>query len=440
MSTLLITNGRLVTRDAENRFLEKGSLYIEDHRIVDVGVFPAERHAADRVIDAGGNVVMPGLINAHHHLYSTFARGFTPPGPPPRDFPDILRNLWWKLDRALDADDVYHSALLALMEAARAGCTTVIDHHASPSCCDGSLDHLERAFRDVGLSGCLCYEVSDRNREGDGIEENVRFLRKCRDAADGQVTGLFGMHALMTLGTKTLARCAEAAHRLGAGFHVHVAEDESDRRATRERCRRGLMDRFVDFGIPGEKTLFAHGSCLDARELECLQETGSMLVGNPESNMNNGLAVSPVLDLYRRGAATGLGTDGMSPHVISQARALYLHERTTRRDPAAGFVEAGELLLAGNRTICNRLFPEPRGALAPGQVADIVIAEYVPFTPLNADTWFGHLLFGLSFARVRTTVARGRVVVDGGRIPHLDEAAIRAAAIARARAVWARMQ
>jgi putative selenium metabolism protein SsnA len=399
-----------------------------------------DKYTPDRVIDAAGNLVMPGLINAHHHLYSTFARGFSPPGPPPRCFKDVLENLWWKLDRALDAEDVYYSSLLAVMHAARAGCTTIIDHHASPSCCLGSLDQVERAFRDVGLSGCLCYEVSDRNVQGEGVEENERYIRKCRDAADDQMAALLGLHALMTLGTKTLERCAEIGHGLGAGFHVHAAEDEYDLQVTMQRYQRRIMDRFLDFGIPGEKTIFVHGIHFEGREMDLLRSTDSMLVNNPESNMNNGLSVSPILEMLKHGVLVGVGTDGMSSHLISQARAMYLHQRTYRRDPAVGFVEACDILLNNNRTICNRLFREPRGALAAGQVADIMIPEYVPFTPLSAETFLGHLLFGLSFARVRTTIARGRVVVDGGIIPHLDEPAIRAACAARASKVWARMQ
>ena len=182
MSSLLIENGHVVTLDDENRFIENGSIYIEDTKIVEIGVFPTDKYTPDRIIDAGARLVMPGLINTHHHLYSTFARGFTPPGPPPWNFEEILSSLWWKLDKALDAEDVYYSALLALIDSAHAGCTTIIDHHASPSCWDGSLDQIERAFRDVGLSGCLSYEVSDRNCEGEGIEENERYIRKCRDA------------------------------------------------------------------------------------------------------------------------------------------------------------------------------------------------------------------------------------------------------------------
>ena len=439
MSSLLISNGHLVTLDEDNRFIENGKVYIEGTRIIDVGDFSSDKYVPDRTIDARGNLVMPGLINAHHHLYSTFARGFTPPGPPATNFADILSQLWWKLDSALDSEDVYFSALLALMQAARAGCTTVIDHHASPSCHDGSLDQVERAFRDVGLSGCLSYEVSDRNQEGEGIGENERYIRKCRDSGDGQMAALFGMHAPMTLGTRTLERCAEIAHALDTGFHVHVAEDEIDVQLTMDRYGRRIMDRMLDFGIPGPKSIFVHGVNLEPGEMDLLRSTGTMLVNNPESNMNNGLGVAPILEFLQHGVTVGVGTDGMSSHLISQARAMYLHQRTLHRDPTIAFAEACEILLYNNRGICNRLFHEPRGALAPGQLADIMIPEYVPFTPLNAETLFGHLLFGLGFSRIRTTIARGRVIVDEGRLPHLDEEAIRARCVERAARIWARI-
>jgi len=439
MSSLLITNGHLVTLDEANRFISNGSIYVENGFIVEVGESATVTRTADHRIDARGSIVMPGLINTHHHLYSTFARGFTPPGAPARNFAEILSKLWWKLDMALDAEDVYYSAVLALMDAVRAGCTTIIDHHASPACVDGSLDQLERAFKEVGLSGCLCYEVSDRNREGEGIEENERWIRKCRDANDGQMSALLGMHALMTLGTKTLQRCADIGHELDAGFHVHAAEDRIDARLTMERHGRQIMERFQDFDITGEKTLFVHGSYLEPHEMELLKSTGSMLVVNPESNMNNGLRVSPFLDFFERGIWVGVGTDGMSGHLISQARALYLHQRTQQRDPAIGFAEAAQILLENNSAIANRLFNEPRGALVPGQLADIMIPEYLPFTPLNADTLYGHLLFGLGFAPVRTTIARGRVILDEGRLLHLDEEAIRARCCERAERLWKRI-
>jgi putative selenium metabolism protein SsnA len=439
MSTLLITNGLLATLDDDNRVIENGSVFVEDSEIVAVGDIDVSQYRAERTIDADRKLVMPGLINAHHHLYSTFARGFTPPGPQATNFDENLRFLWWKLDSALDADDVYYSALLALMDSARSGCTTVIDHHASPNTCDGSLDRIEQAFRDVGLSGCLCYEVSDRNRDGEGIEENERFIRKCGESDDGQISALFGMHASMTVSDTTLERCAEIGNDLDAGFHVHAAEDEIDIVTTRDRFGKRILDRFHEFGITGNKTIFVHGTHLEADEMDLLCATDSMLVSNPESNMNNGLPVSPVLDLLNRGVKVGLGTDGMSSHLISQARATYLHQRTAHGDPTLAFAEAGDILLRNNRDICNRLFPEPRGALAAGQLADVIIYDYAPYTPLTASTLYGHLLFGLSFARVQTTIARGKIILDNGAITHLDEHAIRAKCTERAKAIWSRI-
>jgi cytosine/adenosine deaminase-related metal-dependent hydrolase len=253
------------------------------------------------------------------------------------------------------------------------------------------------------------------------------------------MAALFGMHALLTLGTPTLDRCAEIGHSLGAGFHVHAAEDEIDVTTTMERYGRGVMDRFLDFGIPGPKTIFVHGVQFESRELDLLRSTDSMLVNNPESNMNNGLGVAPILDMLKHGVLVGVGTDGMSSHMISQARAMYLHQRTYHRDPTVAFGEACDILLRNNREICNRLFREPRGVLATGQLADIIIPDYVPFTPLNAGTFFGHLLFGLSFTRVRTTISRGEVIVDDGRILHLDEDEIRAKCVERATRIWSRI-
>ena len=350
-----------------------------------------------------------------------------------------LEKLWWKLDSALDSEDVYDSALLALMDAAKAGCTTVVDHHASPACVDGSLDQLERAFRDVGLSGCLCYEVSDRNAPGEGIGENERWLRKCAQSDDGQMSGLFGMHALMTLGTRTLERCAEAAESVGAGFHVHAAEDEADVRLASERYGQGIMERFQQFSMTGAKSIFVHGSHLGPDDMAVLQSTDSIVENNPESNMNNGLRVSPFMEVLGHRVLVGVGTDGMSSHLISQARAMYLHQRTLHRDPTIAFAEACRVLLDNNRVIANRLFDEPRGSLAPGQLADIMIPEYLPFTPLNAETFYGHLLFGLGYARSGYTIARGRVVVDDGCLPHLDEEAIRARCTERAARIWSRI-
>ena len=437
--SLLIHNGTVVTLGADQAIIERGAVRCEGSNITAVGRAADVPARADTVLDARGGVILPGLINAHHHLYSTLARGWAPPGEPGRNFKEILERVWWRLDRALTPEDVYYSSIIPLMEAAKAGCTTIIDHHASPGCTEGSLDIVERAFRETGLSGCLCYEVSDRNRIGDGIAENERFIRKCRAQPDGQVTALFGLHASMTLTPQTMERCAELVDALDVGVHVHVAEAECDGAVTRAEFGEGLMERFERYGMTGPGSLFAHGIHLNAEELAILHQTNSMLVTNPESNMNNGLAVTPVLDVLKRGILLGLGTDGMANALIAQARAAYLVQRDTHRDPRVAFVEACDMLLKNNRTICDRLFREHRGELAPGKLADVAVLDYTPFTPFEPGTFPGHLLFGLVHAPVRHTVARGRVVVRDGVLPHLDETGLRMKAVEHAHKLWARI-
>ena len=155
MTAILIRNALVLTHDDARPVIPNGQILIEGAKIAAVGTQVPVPPGAE-IIDAEGLVAMPGLINAHHHLYSSFARGFAPPGEAAANFVQILERMWWKLDLALDADGVRYSALVALIEAIRTGCTTIIDHHASPSCTGGSLDVLEETFRQAGLSGCLC--------------------------------------------------------------------------------------------------------------------------------------------------------------------------------------------------------------------------------------------------------------------------------------------
>ena len=433
---LLIKNAWLATCDAAQPVVEGGDVLIQGGKIAAVGK-GLSAPAGTETLDAEGRVAMPGLINAHHHLYSSFARGFAPPGEPAADFVGILEKLWWKLDLALDTEGVRYSSLVALLEAIRTGCTTIIDHHASPSCTDGSLDVMEETFREAGLSGCLCYETSDRNVAGDGVEENARFIRKCQKG-DGQVTALFGLHAQMTLSDETLERTAAVCRETGAGVHVHVAEGTADEEdcLAKHGCR--IAQRLHKFGLAGKKSIFVHGIHLDESEMDLIAETGTMMVHNPESNMNNAVGTQKMLRLLEKGILLGLGTDGMTGHMISSARVAHLLQRATLGDPRVAFCEACQMLLENNAAIAGRCFPEPRGRLAVGELGDVAVFDYLPTTPLEDGRFYGHLLYGLNVAPVRATVARGRILYRDGKFATLDEAAITARARELARETWKR--
>jgi cytosine/adenosine deaminase-related metal-dependent hydrolase len=160
MSTLLIQNGTVVTLGKDNQVIDDGAVLIENTKIKQFGRSSEFTGSYDRVIDARNKVILPGFINAHMHFYSTMVRGLGKIEPAV-DFVDVLKKLWWKLDKQLILDDCYYSTLIPLIDAVKKGTTTLIDHHASPFAVTGSLEKIAAAVKEVGLRASLCYEVSD---------------------------------------------------------------------------------------------------------------------------------------------------------------------------------------------------------------------------------------------------------------------------------------
>lgn len=435
-----VCGGTVVTLGAEGRVIPDGAVHIVGDAITWVGPRGAAGALAGEVIDAGGGLIMPGFINAHMHFYSTFACGIALKDPPPTDFRQILERLWWRLDKALTLDDVRLSALVPLVRSLEAGVTTVIDHHASPRAVRGSLGVIAEAARLVGVRTCLCYEVSNRDGEQiaqEGVAENVAFLENCR-GGDGLVAGLFGLHASMTLDDGLLGRCVDAGRRLGAGFHIHVAESVFDQQDSLQRSGKRVVHRLGDAGVLGEKSICAHCIHVDDAELDVLADTRTAVVHNPQSNMNNAVGRADVPAMLARGICVGLGTDGMSASMLDEVRLVNLLHKHGTADPRAGFAEAGRLLLENNAHIASRYFARPIGALAPGHKADVIVVDYDPPTPLNEENLLGHVLFGLPSARVRHVLVDGRVRLRAGEVLGVDEQAVAVEARARCADVWQR--
>ena len=178
---ILVCNGRVITHDESNPFIEDGAVLIDKNIIKEIGTTKdmKEKYGEAEIIDAKSKVIMPGLINTHHHIYSAFARGLNLNNPAAESFSDILKNVWWRIDKKLTEEDNLYSAYTTLIECVKDGVTTVFDHHASPFAVEGSLFTLAKAAEDLGVRGSFCYEVSDRDGEAildEGIKENVDFI------------------------------------------------------------------------------------------------------------------------------------------------------------------------------------------------------------------------------------------------------------------------
>jgi putative selenium metabolism protein SsnA len=438
---LLIANGPIFTGGADFKLLDGHGLLLEDGRvakIAPIGELPSE---GARRIDARGKLVMPGLINAHMHFYSTLVRGLGKAAPA-HDFDGVLRNLWWRLDRKLTLEDTYDSALIMMLAAVRSGTTTLIDHHASPGAILGSLERIARAGSETGLRIGLAYEISDRDgaeAADEGLAENAEAVHFSRERGSEHLRALIGLHASFTLSDETLSRAAALASGRGVGCHIHCAEAASDQEDCLARHGLRVVERLRRAGILGPKTIAAHAVHVDRAEIETLAATGTMVVHNPQSNLNNAVGIADIVALRAAGVLVGLGTDAMTVDMLEELRVALWAQHYGRRDPAQGFMEATGALFSGNPAIAERIWGLPLGRLRESAPADVILVDYDPPTPLDASSVLGHFVYGVSQSIVDTTIVAGRVLMEN-KILKLGIDEERAAARSRelAAALWQR--
>lgn len=427
-------NATLVQLDPPS--VESGNLRQEGGVIVAVGE-AAKPQAGDEVVECEGAVLMPGLVNGHTHLYSALAPGMPAPPRPPANFHEILKFIWWRLDRAHTLESVEVSGQIGALAALRCGTTTLVDHHASPNAIEGSLSALETGIAQVGCRGVLCYETTDRNGPDEsrlGLSENERYAQACQ--GDGRFAALVGAHASFTLEEESLASCVDLARRLGVGVHIHVAEGPVDEQITRERFGLRLFERFQEHGLldaPG--TIFAHGTRLSANDFALLNELNGVieLAHNPNSNMNNGVGYTPVARLQR---PTLLGTDGIGADMWREARTAFFKSH----DAGLPLRMSQPLeMLAQSARFASRCLGVKLGALEAGAAADLVLTSIRPATAFTAENLASHFLYAMGPEYVRDVMIDGWWVLRKGHFVTFDEQAIRARSVVVARALHERM-
>jgi len=430
------------------KIIDRGAILIRNERIVAIAS-GAEASSLDvgahtERIDGDGKLAIPGLINAHTHLYSSLARGMSVSPFHPTSFTQILEQLWWKLDKALDPESIRASALAGVMEAARCGVTTLIDHHASPNAIPGSLDLVKEEVCDrLGLRGAFCYELSDRDgpeRSAQGIDENLRFLGAIGDA-NPLCSGQFGLHASFTIENETIERVASRIPN-GVGVHIHVAEGPEDEVLCEQEHGMRIVERLDRFGLLRPTSILAHCLHIDEAEKDLVAERDAIVVHNPRSNMNNAVGLFDMPGFLERGILTGLGTDGLGANMLAELFTAGILQKHGNSDPLVGPFDALDaLLFRNNPRIAGQLLDVNVGRIAPGAPADIALLDYTPPTPLRSENALGHLLFGTAVHSLRVTdlfVAGKRVLSDGAFVD-VDEEAVYAHAREQAQRLWDRL-
>jgi len=337
--------------------------------------------------------VTPGLVCAHHHLYSELARGMPAPPKVASNFQEILEQVWWRLDAALDLEMLEWSAKLGALEALESGTTAIIDHNETPNAIEGSLSVIADACAEVGVRVITGYGVSDRNGADGarrGLDENKRFM-------DDGGKCLVGIHAAFTCSDESLHGAAELADEYDVGVHIHVAEGPGDVDAPQRLA-----------GLTNDRWLLSH--CVFLPSDHDLKGT---ILHNPRSNLNNGVGYA---DPARFANPVALGTDGIGANMIESFRLAYVMQRsvdvTVGPDPAWSWLQNG-----------LDLVPEARN--------DEVTWSYDPMDP-----W--HIAFTAGIHPVEVKVD-GAVVFAEGTTTRVDAGEIRAKAKEQATRLHARL-
>jgi len=385
----------------ETTVVEKKNVYIKD------GIIHYKKpfEKADKTIDTKGKILFPGLVNAHHHIYSTLSKG-VPCDVPFNNFMGNLKNLWWTLDHSLNKEDMILSTAIACKDSIKHGVTTVFDHHIS-GYTENSLSDMAEVFDAYGVSGTLAFEISDRNGEEffqKSLDENIRFAK---DQKGKSVQGMIGLHASFTLSDTSLQKIADASEDFPV--HVHVAEGEIDGVQCQEKYGKGLIERFDDFGLVRKNSLYIHCSNLTEKDLDILKKRDIFIAQAVDSNMNNGLNIGNISDFISEGIKTTVGTDGMHPSTMKAFKNSMIFTKYLNKNCDLGYPEMNALFL--NNFKLKKAFGLPLGIIE-GEAADIAIFDYEPTTLFNSEQFLGHFIFGITESVCQYVIKKDEVLLD----------------------------
>ncbi|MDH3268630.1 MAG: amidohydrolase family protein [Ignavibacteria bacterium] len=395
-----------------------GNILISEGRILDIikkdfKIFLSKpQQNSEGSINAGGRVITVPMINFHDHFYSRLAKGLPLKGSM-GNFKLILQNLWWKLDLALDSEMIRASAQMAALESIRNGVTYIFDHHSSPNSANGSLKIIADVLREFNLRGALCFETTDRNGKSlseTGISENINFFKK---STDKDLKAILGLHASFTLDDDTLKKASELVKELGVGIHIHLCEDKIDRSDSLANYKHLPVERLIKFNLLNDKSILAHGIYLTDEEYYSIENRGSAIVYNLDSNLNNAVGL-PELSLAPTNVPILTGTDGMNSNPTKTLKQVFFLSRYQGMTFDQSF-ELVKKVYIDQLNFIQKYFPD-FSSLDTNDRADLIIWDYVPPTPFMEENFWGHFIYGILDRPVHSVVQNGKVLMNDFKI------------------------
>lgn len=378
---------------------------------------------ASETLNCTGKLVTHSFIVGHHHAYSALARGMDAPKKSPENFYEILKYIWWTLDKCLTPEMVEYSGLVTAMACAKAGATFVIDHHASPFAIEGSLETLAKTFEQVGIAHLLCYEISDRDGKGiaqKGLDETDTYLKNH--------PGLVGLHASFTLSNETLKDAAKIMQKHNSGVHIHVAEDKYDQESCKQNHNTSVVERLNSFGfLDSSKSILVHCLHLSLYERQLIANSPCWVVQNTDSNLNNNVGYFSSKGL---GENIMLGTDGMHSDMLQSMKSAYFVGQNF--DPMSA-AQAYKRLRNAHRYIAQNGFN--------GDGPDnLVILDYDSPTPVTPENLAGHFVYGINQTHIEHLISNGKLILKNRKVITVDEEVILKETQKLALALWERMR
>ncbi|PKL81913.1 MAG: hypothetical protein CVV24_12810 [Ignavibacteriae bacterium HGW-Ignavibacteriae-3] len=371
--------------------------------------------------NARGRVMTLPLVNFHDHIYSRLAKGLPLTGDF-GNFQNVLHNLWWKLDRALDKDMITASAQMAAMESIRNGVTYIFDHHSSQNKISGSLTTIKNTLHEFGLRGVLCFESTDRNgteKAMAGLSENKNFFTS---QLNGDFHGMLGLHASFTLSNDLLREAHLVQNQFDLGIHIHVAEDDSDNKLSVEFTGKKPIRRLRSFKLINSKSILVHGVHLSKNDFIKISEVDGALAFCPDSNLNNSVGL-PQFGEIPKSISFLTGTDGMHSNVARSMKQLFLLARGQENsfDDSTALIKK---IYSDQITFAKRYFHD-FPLLQQGERADMVLWDYVPPTPLKKDNFWGHYIYGILEYPVHSVLQNGEFLMKEFKFVDVNESKIK---------------
>ena len=371
-----------------DKYIENGYV-VFDKNIVKVGQMKEFKNNGYSIIDGKGQLLLPNFVCAHSHIYSIFARGLALPFNP-KNFQEILDQMWWKLDSQINNDVTYYSGIAAGSEFLLNGITTIIDHHASGEIL-GSLNSLKKALNNtLHLRSILCFETSDRFSIKDCIRENSSFAAKNHT---DHISGLFGMHASMSLSNESLKLISKKLK--DTPIHIHVAESDMDEEDSQNKYGTNIISRLDKYKLINKDSLIVHGVFLSDEELQIIKDREAYIVVNPSSNLNNAVGITNIKKFMDYKIPVMAGNDGLSSSMATEYLNInYLSHLKNNSPTAFGLGDVLKIINNGYEYVSHRLGTKI-GRIQESYVSDFMLVPYTPFTEMNQNNAFGHVFFGL---------------------------------------------